>query len=408
VQLSQAETRRLTLAAQGFGRRPARPTTADVRRVAAKVLAIQMDTINVLVRSPYLPAYSRLGPYSMHSLDKLASTPGELFECWGHATSLMPVALFPIMRYRMADWAARDPMGPRGERPDDGYIEQVYREVAARGPITVAELSDPGESRGKWWGWRDGKIAVEYLWNCGRLAIAGRENFTRLYDLVERVIPADILDAPAPDREESQRQLMCLTAKSVGVASAHQLADYFGLRQNRARVRGSDGKLLKPIWPRLLRELVEEGRLVQVEVEDWPEAGYAVPGARVPKSIDAQALLSPFDSMMWGSADLCFDFGNPLAQQLYVPAERRIFGYYVLPFLLGDALVGRCDLKADRSARTLLVQGAFAEPEQDTTRIAGPLADELALMQTWLELDRIEVADNGDLATALRKNLHGR
>lgn len=241
-----------------------------------------------------------------------------------------------------------------------------------------------------------------------RLATVGRENFTRIYDLVERVIPPEILDAPPPDPAESQKQLMCLAAKAVGVASSQQLAGYFGLRQNRARERGPDGKLLKAIWPRLLRELTEEGRLVEVEVEDWPEPGYVLPQAKAPKSVDVRALLSPFDSMMWGSADLVFDFGNPLAQQLYVPAERRIFGYYVLPFLLGDALVGRCDLKADRQTGTLLVQGAFAEPGRDIGRIAGELGAELALMKMWLELDRIEVADNGDVAAALRKNIRLR
>jgi uncharacterized protein YcaQ len=211
-----------------------------------------------------------------------------------------------------------------------------------------------------------------------------------------------MLDAPTPGAEEAQKELLCLSAKAIGVTTARQLGGYLGLHSFRVRVRRSDGKPSRASWPRLVAELVEDGRLAVVSVEGWKDQGYIVPGTRVPRSIHVRALLSPFDSFIRASAELCCGFTNPLAQQLYVPPERRIYGYYVLPFLLGDTLVGRCDLKADRKRGALRVQSAYVEPRQDKKRVAGELAAELRQMQAWLELDELKVAGRGNLAAALR------
>lgn len=405
MDLSLAEARRLALVAQGFGRGPAVASLADVRRVATTVLAIQIDSINVVVRSHYLPAYSRLGPYPRETVDDLAYGRRELFECWGHAACLMPVELYPILRYRMEAQRSASPWRPGSSAPDGTYIESVYRECAERGPITARDLPDAGARRGTWWGWNNRKIALEHLLACGLVAVAGRRGFERVYDIAERVIPRVILDAPAVGPEVAQKELLCRSAAALGIATAGQLEKYFGLHNHRVIVRGADGRRPRGIWRRLLQELVEERRLLSVAVEDWQEPGYMAPGVRVPRTVDARALLSPFDSFMWGSARQCCGFRQHLSQQLYVPAERRIYGYYVLPFLLGDTLVARCDLKADRERHVLRVQGAFVEPGHDAKWVGAELMQELRRLQSWLELDDIEVADKGDLAPVLRRSL---
>jgi uncharacterized protein YcaQ len=307
------------------------------------------------------------------------------------------------MRHRMdamrsaATWSLGAPV------QGDAHVEAVYNEVAERGPVAAGDLSNADRRTGKWWGWSKGKQALEALLECGYVAVAGRPGFTRVYDLVERVIPREILDAPTPRAEEAQKELLCLSARAIGVTTARQLGGYLGLHSFRVRVRRSDGKPSRASWPRLVAELVEDGRLAPVSVEGWKDQGYIVPGTRVPRSIHVRALLSPFDSFMRASAELCCGFTNPLAQQLYVPPERRIYGYYVLPFLLGDTLVGRCDLKADRKRGALMVQSAYVEPRQDKKRVAGELAAELRQMQQWLELDDLEVAGRGNLAAAVRR-----
>jgi uncharacterized protein len=341
----------------------------------------------------------------MDAIDRLAYARRELFECWSHASCLLPVQLFPLMRHRMlamrsaATWSLGAPV------QGNAHVEAVYREIAERGPLAAGDLSNADRRSGKWWGWSKGKQALEALLECGHLAVAGRRGFTRIYDLVERVIPQEVLDAPARGAEEAQKELLCLSARALGVTTARQLGGYLGLHSFRIRIRRSDGKPSRAIWPRLLAELVEEGRLVPVSVERWTQRGYMVPATRVPRSLHVRALLSPFDSFIRASAELCCGFTNPLAQQLYVPAKRRIYGYYVLPFLLGDTLVGRCDLKADSKRGALMVQSAYVEPGHKVTRVASELAAELRTMKEWLQLDGMEVADRGDLARPLRRAL---
>jgi len=198
VELSLHEARRVALAAQGFGRKAGNPTPAQVRTLASRVLALQLDAINVLVRSHYLPVYSRLGPYRMEAVDVLAYERRELFECWGHAACLMPVSLFPLMRHRMEAQREASPWTPDGSRPEGRYIGAVYDEVAERGPLAAGDLSEGGKRKGKWWGWSNGKMALEHLLSCGLVQVSGRRGFTRVYDIAERVIPPEVLDAPWP------------------------------------------------------------------------------------------------------------------------------------------------------------------------------------------------------------------
>src|SRR5215469_8024679 len=305
VELSLAEVRRLVLSAQGFGHRRATPRMGDVTKAASRVLAIQIDSINVLVRSHYLPAYSRLGRYPMATIDRLAYERRELFEGWTHATCLLPVRLYPLLRHRMTALRDASPWTPGRTTPARDHIHTVYEAVAEHGPLTAGELPGAGERRGKWWGWSDAKLAIEYLLACGLVAVAGRRNFERLYDLIERVLPQEALDAPAPGPEQAQKELLCLSAGALGVATADQLGGYLGLHSPRVLVRGPDGKRPKRLWPGLLQELVEDGRLASLRVEGWTENGYALPDARIPKSIDERALLSPFDSFMRGPAIPC-------------------------------------------------------------------------------------------------------
>jgi uncharacterized protein len=402
--LSLAEARRLAIASQGFGHRPASPGPAHLRRLAARLSAFQIDSVNVLVRAHYVPAFARLGPYPMEALDTLTYRKRELFEYWGHAACLLPIALYPLVRYRMRSDLVREYL-----RSDRGaYMAGVLDQVAERGPLAAGDLADPGTRSGKWWGWGSGKAALEHLYDAGLLAIAGRRGFERLYDLTERVIPRAALEAPAPPREEAMKELVCLGAAACGVGTFADFAAYLntdGWRDRRPYGPYGDrppGRI-KPVGRGLLAELLEEGRLRPVRVEGWKEQAYLHPGARVPRSVDARAVVTPFDSLVWERARIDRLFGMKYTIELYTPPPKRVYGYYVCPFLLGDTLVGRCDLKADRQRGVLLVPGAFAEPGQEARRVAPALAEELDLMRSWLGLDRIEVGTRGDLAADLRR-----
>jgi uncharacterized protein YcaQ len=276
-----------------------------------------------------------------------------------------------------------------GSRDLPDYVAAVLAEVTERGPISSAELMDGGEKSGPWWGWSKGKTALEWLFWAGDLTSAGRgPNFERRYDLPERVLPQSVLNAPTPPVEEAHRQLLVRAAKHHGVGTARDLADYFRIKVAAARPR--------------LHELIEEGALVPVQVGDWREVAYLHPGARRPRRINAHALLSPFDSLIWERSRAERLFGVKIRIELYTPAPKRVHGYYVLPFLLGDAIAARVDLKSDRKASRLLVQGAYADDGHGDD-VAVALAVELRAMATWLGLDDIAVKPRGDLAPALRK-----
>jgi uncharacterized protein len=340
-------------------------------------------------------------------LDELTERKRQAFEYWGHAASILPIELHPLLRWRMArqaehkNWAA---FRARVERERPGYLAAVEREVAERGPIAFTELADPARrersthyaaSTMLWDRGSDGKTALEYLFNAGRLAAAGRKGFQRLYDLTERVIPAEVLALPTPTREEAQRALVLHAARALGVATAHEIRYYFFLASVEAKAR--------------LKELVAEGVLLPAKVEGWAEPAFLHPDARR-TPVRARTLLSPFDSLLFERDRVERLFGFRHSFELYVKPAQRRYGYFVLPFLLGESLVARVDLKADRARRTLQVLGAFGEPTAGDAaggpdELADELAAELRELAGWLGLDAIEVADRGDLAGALRAEI---
>jgi uncharacterized protein YcaQ len=397
--VSAAQARRIAIAAQGFGSPvdrddPAQPPTARAMlAMATRLGVIQIDSVNVLARAHYLPLFSRLGPYDTDRLDQASwRAPRRRFEYWGHEASLLPVETQPLLRWRMA--RARDEAwgGMRrvaAEQPE--LLAQVLTDVRERGPISasrlVAEESRPKRT-GPWWDWSDAKRAIEFLFWSGQVTSARRRGFERLYDLPERVLPRAVMEAPTPSEADAQRELVRIAARAFGIATERDLRDYFRLPVAVARAR--------------VAELVESGELVATSVEGWRSAAYLWPGTRIPRRTHARALVAPFDPLVWerDRTRRLFDFAYRL--EIYVPAPKRVHGYYVLPFLLGDRLVARVDLKADRAAGALLVQAAWAE-EQAPAQTAAELAAELALMARWLGLERVEVRDRGDLAPALRQ-----
>jgi uncharacterized protein YcaQ len=404
--LSLAEARRVAIASQGFGApRPANPSVAHLKKLASQINAFQIDSVNVLVRAHYMPAFARLGTYPTDALDALVYRTHDLFEYWGHAACFLPISLYPLLRYRMQSDLAHEYLAAE----PDGYIARAYAEIAERGALAAGDLSEPGKRSGPWWGWASGKIAMEYLYDRGLVAIAGRRGFERLYDLAERVIPPSALEVSIP-REAAMKELICLGAKACGVGTAVDITGYLkvdGWHDRLAPGPPWREERIKPgrtrtIARRLLTELVEEGRLAPVRVEGWPEQAYLHPEARVPRSVNARALVTPFDSLVWERSRIDRLFGMKYSIELYTPPPKRIYGYYVCPFLLGDTLVGRCDLKADRQRKTLMVLGAFLEPGREAPTVAPDLMEQLHEMQAWLQLDRIDVVDNGDLAPALR------
>jgi uncharacterized protein YcaQ len=376
--ISAAEARRLALASQGFAdpRPAAEPGGWDLRRVLNRVGLLQIDSVNVLERAHYLPAFSRLGPYSTERLDRLSHrAPRRLFEYWGHEASLLPVELQPLLRWRM-DRAAHDAWGGMrriaDERPE--LVAAVLEQVRERGPIAASELTAERPRRsGPWWDWSDSKRALEWLFWSGQVTSARRRRFERLYDLPERVLPAKALAAPTPAPEEAQRELLRIAARSLGVAAERDLRDYF-------RLSAADAK------PRVA-ELVEQGDLIAVDVEGWGRTqGYLWAGARIPRAVDAAALVGPFDSLIWARDRVERIFGFNYRLEIYVPAPKRVHGYYVLPFLLGDRLVARVDLKADRAAGVLRVLATHLEPDPPAaTREA--LGLELERLAAWLGHD---------------------
>lgn len=388
--LSRAEARRIALAAQGFAEPgPKGPVTRrHLHRLMDRVAVIQLDSVNVLVRSHYLPLYSRVGPYDRSLLERTAYHHRELFEYWGHEASLLPVAMHPLFRWRMTEADAWSGMRAVA-RDHPKYVEAVRQEVADRGPIAAGELSEPGPRRSGWgWGWSLGKRALEWLFWTGQLSVLRRPNFQRVYDLPERVLPPTVLQAPARSEAEAHRELLRTAALALGVATAKDLADYFRIQVPRVRPR--------------IAELVDEGTLLPVTVEGWAAPALLDPGARLPRRIDVHALLSPFDSLIWTRDRTERLFGFRYRIGIYTPKTQRTDGYYVLPFLLGDRLVARVDLKSDRKNGALLVQAAHAEPDESHTVVATALASELAQMAEWLGLGRVTIASSrGDLVREL-------
>ena len=395
--LSLAEARRVAIAAQQFVAAGGAPRNAKaVADLVRRLGVVQIDSVNVLIRSHYLPIFSRRGAYQCGLLERAAYEQRSLFEYWGHEASFLPIELYPLFRWRMDD--ARNGVGTWGrlKRYVTSHQEQVaavLEQIRERGPLGAGELADGGKSKGSWWGWSEGKEILEWLFWIGDVTTARRRNFERLYDLPERVIPESVKALPVPSREQAQRELMMIGARAMGVATARDLRDYYRLPAKDAALR--------------LTELVADGKLLPVAVEGWKQQGYLHHEARVPRQsqvAEVAALLSPFDSLIWERqrTERLFDFHFRL--EIYTPVHKRLHGYYVLPLLLGDRIVARVDLKADRQAGCLQVKGGSVEAGVKVNSVVASLDESLKQLARWLSLERVAVTTRrGDLMKALRK-----
>lgn len=394
VALSEREARRIALRAQGLAGARGRTLAGkkEMLRAIDRLGVLQIDSVNVVSRAHYMPLFSRLGAYPRAELDALAlGKRRRLFEYWGHEASLMPVETQPLLRWRMED--ARDGRGVwRGVaaflREQPALVARALDEISDRGPLSASELELATErSQASWWGWSEAKRAFECLFWTGRVTAAGRRaTFERVYDLPERVLPARIASSATPDRAEAQRALLRIAADAMGVATAGDLRDYF-------RFGATDTKLR-------LAEMVENKELIEAKVSGWNEPAFLAPAARKPRAVERAALLSPFDNLIWFRRRTERLFGVKVRLEIYTPAHKRTHGYYVFPFLQGDRITARVDLKADRKAGLLLVQAAHREPDADGDTLA-LLAGELALMAEWLGLGGIRVNGGGDLSAPL-------
>lgn len=398
--LSVAEARRIALAAQGFAL--PRPTAAGTRQLnlaMARMATLQIDSVNVYARSHYMPLFSRLGPYDTAALDRLLfARRAPYVESWAHVASFVPAADWALLRFRMDEMRAK-----YGTEPDSWFqtnretVDWVRSELAERGPLRPAEIERDANTaaRGAWWDWDAIKNALEYLWLFGEVAIAGRRGFERRYGLAEHVLPAEVLAAPVP-REAAIHELIARAAKAYGVGTASDLADYWRIKDRRAVMTA-------------ILDLQDAGLLQPVTVRGWQSAGRPAQAwvhrdASLPRRVDAAAILTPFDPVVWfrDRAERLFDFEYRI--EIYTPAAQRRFGYYSLPVLIGDDIVGRVDLKADRAASTLLVQSAWWERGRPADA-AARLADELRAAARWQGLESISVSRWGtatdDLADVL-------
>ncbi|GFE81214.1 hypothetical protein GCM10011487_32140 [Steroidobacter agaridevorans] len=395
--LSIGEARRVALEAQQFLSAGAAPRSGKaLADIVRRLGVVQMDSVNVLCRSHYLPVFSRRGDYKSALLERAAYDERLLFEYWGHEASLLPIESYPLFRWRMDD--ARKGVGTWGRlkryaTSHQDLVKGAIDQIRERGPLGASELTDAGKSKGSWWGWSQGKEILEWLFWIGDVTTARRRNFERLYDLPERVLPESVRNAPVPARESAQRELMMIGARAMGVATARDLRDYFRLPAKEAATR--------------LTELVEEGQLVPVSVEGWKQQGYLHHEAKIPRAskvADVAALLSPFDSLIWERqrTERLFDFHFRL--EIYTPLHKRVHGYYVLPLLLGERVVGRVDLKSERQSGVLQVKGGSVEPGVVPARVAEPLAKQLVELASWLGLENYAVTSRkGELMRALKK-----
>ena len=377
-ELTIVEARSLALAAQGFDkpRSKSKSSTADAVEVIKKLGVIQIDSVNVLVRSQELPLFARLGDHDRNAINK-ATAQSKIFEYWGHEAAILPVEIQPLFRWKMN--AARTGKikhwGLTSFYADNkAFVKRILKHVEANGPVTARELSTRTTKKSSWWDWDEAKTALEYLFLTGQLMSCGRgSDFARIYDITERVLPSKILNTPTPTEDEARKQLLVHAARAQGVATLTDLADYY--RQKTA--------VIKP----LVNELVEQGELREVTVDTWVEKAFVHRSAKPPKKLYATALLSPFDSLVWCRPrnERLFDFHYRI--EIYTPKEKRKFGYYVLPFMMNGELVGRVDLKADRANSKLLVQSVHTEKGIKRASINGALTKELRALANWLQLN---------------------
>jgi uncharacterized protein len=391
--ISIAEARRIALAAQHFTPMRKKLTRERLADLVRGLGAVQMDSVNVLVRSHYLPAFSRRGSYVRTWLDALAyeRVQPKLFEYWGHEASLMPIENQPLLRWRMDDARAGLGIWKRLRRyalEHQNLVANTLAQIRDRGPLSASELEGSQRGKGSWWGWSEAKEIMEWLFWTGVVTTSERRNFERRYDLTERIIPAQIFNQPTPPRADAQRALMEIGARALGVGTLRDLRDYFRLPTADAAAR--------------LRELVEEGTLIPIRVDGWKPQAYLHRDARAPKDAKGTALLSPFDSLIWerDRTERLFNFRYRL--EIYTPAHKRQHGYYVLPFLLNGQIVARIDLKSNRQECVLEVRGGSVEPGSDLQEVAPALRRELTELASWLELERLAIKSRrGELMRTL-------
>ncbi len=406
--LSNSQARRIALAAQGFCDRPpaGSPTRTHFARVLRRTRLLQMDSVNVLARAHYLPAFSRLGPYDPDLLDRAAwraptaRAPRLLAEYWAHEAALVPIDDWPLFGWRMDDYRdgryRRSAEILRRNRPLARDVLDVIDEVGAVRPNEIEAalgITRRPEEKGAWWVRGEVKHLCEAMFAAGTLSAVRNEHFHRHYDLAHRVIGAERVGVRI-DRREAHRRLVSRAASAHGVATVRELADYY-------RLATADVRAVLP-------DLVDAGDVREVGVDGWTETAYLHRDARLPRRIDRSALLSPFDPVVFcrPRTERLFDFRYRI--EIYVPEHKRVHGYYVLPYLMGDELVARVDLKADRSAGLLRVLAAYAEPGRDRGAVAASLAEDLRRLAQWRGLDGIEVADRGDLASTLARRTGAR
>lgn len=392
-QLSLAEARRVALAAQGLDQ--ARPdgviSRRHIRRMVKQMGLLQLDFVNVLVPAHYFVMFSRLGPYDRATFDKLIYNGREFIEHWAHEASIVPVDCWPLLRYRREEfrpWPNSPMLKIKGMKK---YLETALDTVSRSGPVVSGDLPPLPAPKRKPGDWNKSvpRWALELHFGRGNVSVSGRQsNFQRIYDLPEKLVDEPHLSSRV-SREDSQRRLLEMAARAHGVGTLHDLADYFRMSPRDAAPR--------------VQELVEDGVLLPVQVETWSEPAWLHHRARVPRTLNASSLLSPFDPVVWFRPRGERLFGFHYRIEIYTPAAQRKYGYYVLPFLLGDQIVARVDLKADRKNRQLLVLAAYIEGDADEIRTAQALALELRALSGWLCLDEIMVARKGSLAPALSK-----
>jgi uncharacterized protein len=394
--LTLGEARRIALHAQGFQGQPRdkTPNWTKIARTVDSLNLLQIDSVNVLVRSHYLPLYARLGDYDRNALDKRCfdNTHRKFFECWAHEASLVPLSLHPLMRWRMHRAQRGDGIYTHMDnfgREQKSFLKSTLAHIQKNGPIRSADVPGGGKSKGSWWGWSKGKLALETLFDQGLLTAATRQSFERIYDIPERVIPADVLNQPTPAETDTFRTLIEKSAIALGIATEIDLKDYFRLPVAEAR--------------KALAENVEAGVLQTVSVDGWKQKAYAHRDTKLPKSAGATTLLSPFDPLVWNRdrAERLFNFHYRI--ELYTPEQKRKFGYYVLPMLHGEKLIGRFCLKADRATSTLKVNASHHENGVELASISQPVREELQRMAKWLGLEKVTINNIGNLAPRLRQ-----
>jgi uncharacterized protein len=399
--LTATQARRIAVAAQGFAEAKPRGsvTRAHLRRLIGRIQVLQLDSVSVAVRAHYAPVFSRLGPYDRDILDRAAwshsvRSPRLLVEYWAHEAALMAVDDWPLLRWRMRE-LRHGRWGTHIVKANPRLADDIVAAVAELGPSTAGQIeahlaAEPRGAKGPWWGRSDTKWVAEALFAAGVLTTATRVGFARHYDMTEKVLPPEVLARHIPD-DEAVRELILRAATAIGVGTEADIRDYFRLSP----------KQVKPA----IAHLVASGELERVDVDGWAAPAYLAAGQAVPRIDRGTALLCPFDPLIFfrPRVERLFDFHYRV--EIYTPAAKRQYGYYVWPFLLDGRLVGRVDLKADRASEALQVIGAFVEPDASLARVAAALADELESMASWLDLAKVTVGDRGDLAAALARAL---